>query len=946
MTQLLVAPTHALSRGLPVTMTTSMTCRNADRFYTESFDLPAAIVGRKDPLYVQATDVVDRPIAVALALEQPARSLKRRAPTTVYDTSMPAATGSQSMLASLPSFMSVYGDGVDNKRTGAAGTTQTLNKSAIDSRGRLFHNNSFPTQHFRQDSSSTFESTDSSPTTTISTLDSAITEPSPNSSPESPNSALPPSSFYSSRGGPTLGLGTRMDMGGTHRPRLFPNSGQPESPHKRMRNMKNLSLDTDSPNRGIHLPALAISSMHAAGPHHTLSAPTTPGFIVPPKPGKRKPSSLGLSITTADATAPTHVNHHPPPTLSYSKSESQTSTIKHLQAHTNMALFSPTVAPEGGMRLPPFGSTSIRSHFPRSRPSLSMSRQSYEPTNPSPVGTQMLDYVTEENDYSPSQSREVKSPGYPHGPVCVYDPFVYLYLEPTITEANEFDVVINVAREVLSPFTTATNESLSSPKKDVGVQVSLDKGIMSFDSQDSIPEPQTAVSEKSFRSAFAVQQQLEGPRILKSETCKPEPEYIHVPWDHNTNVVNDLLKLCETIDKRIKEEKKVLVHCQQGVSRSASLIVAYGLYKNPELSVQDAYDAVKNRSQWIGPNMNLIYQLSEFKAQLAQKQTPGTTTWRSRFQAKQGRSNTTSLASPGLRPAPISVPGVQREPLSAPLSMEQDASGDRRQSLGPPSSGQIAEVVRSGDISPGPSSAPPDMQWSPTGVLLEMQQGPEQAGDDERNRQTSLATLAGMMSIGNAAEGAGTQMQEVTLNKDVKSQAVDKEILLPTFNVEPGPAQEIDDTSRNRQGITEPLEQNEATKIVFHKAAVVSKSPFPPPQKSESATLSPLPPSPFLPGGFTGLSNRRHIPLHIPLPPSPPRIENVMHHIIPSTPSVLSPRAAEFTASPFHRTAAGDLAGSSAFEQGLMSPRAQQEDPRSPAHRGEAPITRSIFDMI
>ena len=938
-----MASTHALSGGLPITMATSVTCRSADRSYTESLHHSAGILRPEEPIHVQARDVVDRAITVALAFEQPARSLKRRAPTTFCDTSMPAATGSQSMLASLPSFMSVFGDGVDNKRTGAAGATQTLNKSAIDSRARLFHNNSFPTQHLRHDSSSTFGSTDSSPTTTISTLDSAITEPSPNSSPESPNSALPHSSFYSSRAGSNLGVGTNTDMAG-HRSRLFPASGQPESPQKRMRNMKNLSLDTDSPNKGIHLPALAISSMHAVGSHHTLSAPTTPGFIVPPKPGKRKPSSLGLSITTADATAPAHINHHVPPMLSSSKSESQTSTIKHLQAHANMPLFSPTLAPEGGMRLPPFGSTSISSHFPRSRPPLSMSHQSYEPTNLSPVGTQMLDYVMEENDYSPSQSREVNSPGYPHGPVCIYDPFVYLYLEPTITEASEFDVVINVAREVLSPFTTAANQPLSSPTKDVGVQVSLDKGIMSFESQDAIPEPQTAVSEKSFGSAFEIQPQQEGLKIFTSKPSKQEPEYIHVPWDHNTNVVNDLAKLCETIDKRIKEEKKVLVHCQQGVSRSASLIVAYGLYKNPELSVQDAYDAVKNRSQWIGPNMNLIYQLSEFKAQLAQKQAPVTATWRSRFSLKQGRSNTTSLVSPGLRPAPISIPGSQREPLSAPLSMDQDASGDRRQSLGPPGAAQIAEVVRSGGISPGPSSAPPDMQWSPTVMPVEKQQSSANPGDNETDRHASLATLAGMMSIDSAAKGANTQMQEVALDEDVKSKAVDREILAPSIYVESAPKE--DDTSRNAQGSTEPTRSNGHPVNFPPKPAIASTIQFPSPQSPQSTTSSTLSPSPFLPSGFTGLSTRRHIPLHIPLPPSPRDIESTMHDIVPSTPSVLSPRAAEFTASPFHRTAAGDLAGSSVFEQGRMSPRAQQEDPRSPAQRGEAPITRSIFDVI
>jgi tyrosine-protein phosphatase len=82
-----------------------------------------------------------------------------------------------------------------------------------------------------------------------------------------------------------------------------------------------------------------------------------------------------------------------------------------------------------------------------------------------------------------------------------------------------------------------------------------------------------------------------------------DPEYIHIPWEHNSDIVPDLLRLCKLIDERVNQGKKVLVHCQCGVSRSASLVVAYGLYKDPSLSVQEAYDAVKAKSKWIGPNM-------------------------------------------------------------------------------------------------------------------------------------------------------------------------------------------------------------------------------------------------------------------------------------------------------------------------------------------------------
>ncbi|KZF22213.1 DSPc-domain-containing protein, partial [Xylona heveae TC161] len=165
-----------------------------------------------------------------------------------------------------------------------------------------------------------------------------------------------------------------------------------------------------------------------------------------------------------------------------------------------------------------------------------------------------LDELQEEDIEEPLSHEAKKSPAYPCGPVCVYDPHVYLYLEPNEVEASQFDVVLNVAREVNNPF------------------------------------------------------------LLRKERRASEGtlDYIHVPWDHNTNIVDDMLSLVKVIDDRVAQGKRVLVHCQCGVSRSASLIVAYGLYKNPDLTVQQAYDAVKQRSRWIGPNMNLIYQLSEF----------------------------------------------------------------------------------------------------------------------------------------------------------------------------------------------------------------------------------------------------------------------------------------------------------------------------------------------
>ncbi|KAF2433210.1 DSPc-domain-containing protein, partial [Tothia fuscella] len=167
-----------------------------------------------------------------------------------------------------------------------------------------------------------------------------------------------------------------------------------------------------------------------------------------------------------------------------------------------------------------------------------------------------------EQNFDIPQSQEEKPDSYPNGPIRIYESGVDLYFEPTAEVASGYDVIMNVASEVKNPFLVAS-------------QPSSNFGILTED-----------------------------------------PEYIHIPWEHNTDIVPDLYGLVKLIDDRVKQGKKVLVHCQCGVSRSASLIVAYGLYKNPGVSVQEAYDAVKKRSKWIGPNMNLIMQLQEFRSGL------------------------------------------------------------------------------------------------------------------------------------------------------------------------------------------------------------------------------------------------------------------------------------------------------------------------------------------
>ncbi|KAI9345791.1 dual specificity phosphatase, partial [Zopfochytrium polystomum] len=56
----------------------------------------------------------------------------------------------------------------------------------------------------------------------------------------------------------------------------------------------------------------------------------------------------------------------------------------------------------------------------------------------------------------------------------------------------------------------------------------------------------------------------------------------------------------------------ILVACQQGISRSASLVIAY-VMRRLGLPLADAYEHVKDRSPWVAPNMWFLGQLAEFE---------------------------------------------------------------------------------------------------------------------------------------------------------------------------------------------------------------------------------------------------------------------------------------------------------------------------------------------
>ncbi|CAO3571966.1 unnamed protein product [Mortierella alpina] len=97
--------------------------------------------------------------------------------------------------------------------------------------------------------------------------------------------------------------------------------------------------------------------------------------------------------------------------------------------------------------------------------------------------------------------------------------------------------------------------------------------------------------------------------------------YKNLSWTHyQKNLKDEFPVAFKFIEETRSLGGKVLVHCQLGVSRSASLVIAY-VMKTRQLGLSDAYEFVKTRSGVISPNMSLMYQLAEFEKSLKDRPT-------------------------------------------------------------------------------------------------------------------------------------------------------------------------------------------------------------------------------------------------------------------------------------------------------------------------------------
>ncbi|KAM3533260.1 hypothetical protein MY4038_003485 [Beauveria bassiana] len=813
---------------------------------------------------------------------------------------MPSAAARRLYEDQIPTFMSVFD--LDADTIGDCDTVTVLepklvgmdSKTVLPAPGQDGAIHQDP-NHKHSDSTSTqmSESTDSSPTTTLSTTDSSpLTDRSPSSSPDSPvNTNLIPLNNYPNT---TFGALTVTDSTGLLPPANPVVLSRPmTSPApRRPRNMKGLSI----------LPPLSVTSMAKS----SNVEPATPCFIKPQIMAmKRKPSQLSLQTNTQDLVRPVlEVPPSPamPPILQRRALKHSTST-PHMLSSIKTSL-GPTLPPLPSSRMLERNESGLSEVL---RPMKTGMRSSFDAAiseESSPIKPQMANRQDFEPYDESINNEDQKSPTYPDGPIAIYGDEVYLYLEPTAEEASKFDVVFNVAREVENPFEVL--ERKQAKEKETQPDLS--------------PIPDTAVTTASFATAFEFlpdENSIETPTTPKANPLKT-PEYIHIPWDHNTDIAPDLMQLCETIHGYTKQGNKVLIHCQQGASRSASLIIAYGLYLNPELSVNDAYYAAQAKSRWISPNMKLMYSLQDFQKELSKKKSAPS----SAFRPRTGRSpnkHRLTLSADAIDVSP-------KEPLSAPLPSEEEKSREEMLKDGSKRArGNSSPGLQS--ISPGPASAPLTFSWKNIEPFAPME-------DDDTNNMVlpvpPMPTITAPLSP------------------------------IPPMPTEAPPP-------------IPPQAPPQLGQVPQRPKSSMSR-PEPSSNKNAASWLDGLQPPVPRPRSSVGM---RALPLRsyqdqMPSVLDPRTLSTATQTLDVRTtpynePSVLSPRAETMT-NPVHDYAgfAGmqflDTAATPApVNSGLFSPRGTTfpreasfffgrpdptADPRSPPTRGEAPIIRSIDDLL
>ncbi|KAJ1565080.1 hypothetical protein HK096_004646 [Nowakowskiella sp. JEL0078] len=213
---------------------------------------------------------------------------------------------------------------------------------------------------------------------------------------------------------------------------------------------------------------------------------------------------------------------------------------------------------------------------------------------------------------------------YKSGPAMIL-PNLFLGSEQVVADKecivrNEIKYVLNVAKEINNPFNDQRAELCK-----IAFPISMESSPVSISSvSETLVAKSPGLTKLMSQSPFSSYVIPSTPKAIspmspndfefgRARKAFQPPTYMKLNWSHDhDHVLDDFDAAFAFIDLARQSGASVLVACQQGISRSASLVIAY-VMKNLGISLAEAYALVKSRSPHISPNVGLVGQLAEFE---------------------------------------------------------------------------------------------------------------------------------------------------------------------------------------------------------------------------------------------------------------------------------------------------------------------------------------------
>lgn len=249
------------------------------------------------------------------------------------------------------------------------------------------------------------------------------------------------------------------------------------------------------------------------------------------------------------------------------------------------------------------------------------------------------EFMQQQKQTKDSESILTASEPYKYGPICIL-PYLYLGCEENAADKNilhdlNIGALLNVAYEVNNPlimsFLKKDSQSLIKNSKITDDEIDIEMiynedAVIEIDHKFS-SEVEDEFDKEAEKSQFISKYEMSTVEAIRdlSASLKRNIRYKKFYWHHNQDHLSKYFdKAFDFINESRNRKRAVLVSCQQGVSRSASLIIAY-IMKTLHLNVAQAYAFVKLRNPHISPNLNLMNQLTEFEKILFQNTNYQTT---------------------------------------------------------------------------------------------------------------------------------------------------------------------------------------------------------------------------------------------------------------------------------------------------------------------------------